>query len=80
MFDPLNPDKDTLASKQWNRKDRMDTEFWLMQKLSHVMHKANFHELSQSTITEALADHSSEGVVVKMIFVTSYLKSSIFSM
>lgn len=65
LFDPINPDKDTIATRQWNRRERLDNEFWLMQNLSHVMEKANFHELNKAVIERALKEHqSTEGVLV----------------
>ncbi|XP_074644094.1 transmembrane protein 143-like isoform X2 [Tubulanus polymorphus] len=67
LFDPINPDKDTITTRQWNQRERIDNEFWLLQKLSHIMEKANFHELAKPTIHKALAEHSTrEGVMVSV--------------
>ena len=46
-------------------KDRLDNEFWLLQKLATVMEKANFHELSKPLVQQSLAGHlSREGIIV----------------
>ena len=65
MFDPINPDKDTISTRQWSRRERLDNEFWLLQSLEDVMQKANFHELSRPTVLGALEEHQArEGVRV----------------
>ncbi|XP_041377097.1 transmembrane protein 143-like [Gigantopelta aegis] len=67
MFDPINPDKDTIQTRQWSRHERLDNEFWLLQSLEDVMQKANFHELSRPTVIGALEEHQSrEGVRVSV--------------
>ncbi|XP_033113132.1 transmembrane protein 143-like [Anneissia japonica] len=67
LFDPLNPDKDTISSQQLSKQEKMDSEFWLLQKLSSVMEKANFHELPKHQVDEALAIHAAgEGVMVSV--------------
>ena len=65
LFDPLNPDKETITSRQWNRRERLDNEFWLIQKLGGIMEKANFYAIPKTTVTKALAEHSTaEGLIV----------------
>lgn len=59
LFDPISPDKDTIATRQYSRDDRLDSEFWLMQRLSHVMEKANFHELTDVEVKAKLKDKES---------------------
>ncbi|XP_066296653.1 transmembrane protein 143-like [Branchiostoma lanceolatum] len=67
LFDPLNPDKDTISTRQWNRKERAENEFWLMQKLAIVMEKANFHELPKPVVEVALQEHQAgDGVMVRV--------------
>ena len=58
LFDPINPDKDTVATRQYNRRERLDNEFWLVQKLAGVMERANFHELPKATVHRALSEHN----------------------
>ncbi|XP_078615777.1 transmembrane protein 143-like [Branchiostoma floridae x Branchiostoma japonicum] len=67
LFDPLNPDKDTISTRQWNRKERAENEFWLLQKLAIVMEKANFHELPKPVVEVALQEHQAgDGVMVRV--------------
>ncbi|XP_070574302.1 transmembrane protein 143-like [Ptychodera flava] len=67
LFDPINPDKDTVATREWKRRERLDNEFWLLQKLGHVMEKANFHELAKAVVEAALNEHTAEeGVKVSV--------------
>lgn len=66
LFDPINPDKDTIQTRQWNRKERLDMEFWLLQRLDDIVEKANFHELPKSTLDRAMEEHDSEGVRVSV--------------
>jgi hypothetical protein len=65
LFDPINPDKDTIQTRKWTRREKLDNEFWLLQRLEDIMEKANFHELSETTIRKAMDEHDvSEGVRV----------------
>ncbi|XP_048750312.1 transmembrane protein 143-like [Ostrea edulis] len=66
LFDPVNPDKDTMPSQRFTRTERLDNEFWLLQKLEDVMEKANFHKLSDDTVTKALQEHTNQGIRVKV--------------
>ncbi|XP_022097550.1 transmembrane protein 143-like [Acanthaster planci] len=67
LFDPVNPDQDTMATRFWRKKDVLDSEFWLLRKLAIVMGKANFQELPKSVVEKALAEHvSGEGVSVSV--------------
>ena len=56
-----------MKTREWNRRDRLDNEFWLLQQLAGVMEKANFHEVPQAVITRSLAEHSSHNVIVGVI-------------
>ncbi|XP_076332714.1 transmembrane protein 143-like [Tachypleus tridentatus] len=67
LFDTLNPDKDTVDTKQVPLRDRLDKEFWLLQKLAIIMEKANFYELPGHIVQAALKEHGTEtGVKVKV--------------
>ncbi|XP_033754224.1 transmembrane protein 143-like [Pecten maximus] len=57
MFDPLNPDKDTIQTRKWNKAERVDNEFWLTQRLEKIMEKANFHELPKTVLAKAMEEH-----------------------
>lgn len=66
LFDPINPDKDTMETRQWNPRERQDNEFWLIQRLEDIMEKANFHELPQPLVDKAMQEHTvSDGVRVR---------------
>lgn len=66
LFDPINPDKDTAETRQWTRRERLDNEFWLLQKLQDIMERARFRELEKSEVHQMLAEHgSNEGVRVR---------------
>ncbi|XP_013062063.2 transmembrane protein 143-like [Biomphalaria glabrata] len=67
LFDPINPDKDTLKTREWTRNDKLDNEFWLLQQLQDVMKKANFHELPAEKVEQFLRQHKAqEGVIVSV--------------
>ena len=67
LFDPINPDKDTLSTRNLSRKERLDNEFWLLNRLASVMSKANFNELDRETIEKAMKEHEAyEGVLVSV--------------
>ena len=65
LFDPINPDKDTVQTRKWSPRERQDNEFWLLQRLDDIMEKANFHELPKSVVKKAMEEHdAAEGVRV----------------
>ncbi|XP_053391505.1 transmembrane protein 143-like [Mercenaria mercenaria] len=67
LFDPINPDKDTIETRKWNPRERQDNEFWLLQRLEDIMEKANFHELPEDVVNKALEEHEvSDGVRVSV--------------
>ncbi|KAL8603060.1 hypothetical protein ACOMHN_015625 [Nucella lapillus] len=67
LFDPINPDKDTVQTRKVSRRERLDNEFWLLQQLEDVMERANFHELEKSQVLKFLAEHEAqEGVRVSV--------------
>lgn len=57
LYDPLNPDKETLVTRYIGTKEREDREFHLLQKLGKVLHKAGFYELPNQDVLEALKEH-----------------------
>ena len=68
LFDPINPDKETISTQRINKKDLLDNEFWLLQKLGGVMACANFHELPRKFVENALKEHDARhGVKVKIL-------------
>ncbi|XP_076470686.1 transmembrane protein 143-like [Babylonia areolata] len=67
LFDPINPDKDTVQTRKVSRREKLDNEFWLLQQLEDVMEKANFFELEKSQVLKFLEEHEAqEGVRVSV--------------
>ena len=67
LYDPLNPDKETLVTRFIGTKERQDREYLLLQKLSKVLDKAGFYELPHESVQEALKEHDiGDGVLVKV--------------
>ncbi|KAK3086186.1 hypothetical protein FSP39_014907 [Pinctada imbricata] len=67
LFDPINPDKDTIQTRKWTLRERLDNEFWLIQRLCAVTERANFHELSPKALQKAMKEHdATEGVRVSV--------------
>ena len=67
LYDPLNPDKETMAFGNMSKNEKLDNEFWLLQKLSGLLDKAHFYELPKSIIDKALEEHAAyEGVMVSV--------------
>ena len=65
LFDPINPDKDTIATRELNRREKLDNEFWLLQKLEAIMEKANFKMLPKEEVKKSLEEHKARnGVIV----------------
>jgi hypothetical protein len=74
LFDPLNPDKDTIETRKWNPRERQENEFWLLQRLDDLMQKANFHELPDEIVNKALEEHVvSDGVRVGILYIYLHL-------
>ncbi|XP_028392296.1 transmembrane protein 143-like isoform X2 [Dendronephthya gigantea] len=67
LYDPLNPDKETLVTRYIGTKERQDREYLLLQKLNNVLYKAGFYELPQEAVQQALKEHDiGDGVLVKV--------------
>ncbi|XP_067936849.1 transmembrane protein 143-like [Watersipora subatra] len=67
LFDPLSPDKDTVSTRMLTNQERLDNEFWLLQRLSQIMEKANFYELTEAEIKNKMSEHEHhEGVKVSV--------------
>lgn len=72
LYDPLDPDKDTLAQHRLTRNEELDHEFWLLRQLGRVLEKANFQRLPHHMICEEMREHdTNEGVRVS-VNVNSY--------
>ncbi|ESO10858.1 hypothetical protein HELRODRAFT_167362 [Helobdella robusta] len=56
LYDPLNPDNTTLASRAFTSKELLDREFWFLQKFSYHLDKAGFTEIDKGDLLEMLAE------------------------
>jgi len=56
-----------LTLQKTSKKERLDNEFWLLEKLSNVLDKAHFYELPVEDVHEALKEHDAgDGVLVSV--------------
>lgn len=77
LFDPINPDKDTIQTRVWTRQERLDKEYLVLQRLEDILEKANFSELPPSMVNKALEEHSiGDGIKVNKKNQTSYLREN----
>eukprot|EP00058_Branchiostoma_floridae_P008591 XP_002594079.1 hypothetical protein BRAFLDRAFT_68480 [Branchiostoma floridae] len=80
MFDPVNPDKETVATRHMTEHERVENEFFLIQKLSSLIKKASYIELPRHVVVEALKDHVSENGVMRLVLVMASLEIPILLM
>ena len=61
LFNPLNPDDETLDTRRVSYRDRLDNEYWLLQKIHDLLQRANFTELPRHLLLDKsiLHHHSS---------------------
>jgi hypothetical protein len=57
LFNPLNPDNETLENRRVSYRDRLDNEYWLLQKINDLLHQANFKELSRDILLNKFILH-----------------------
>lgn len=57
LFNPLNPDNETLENRRISYRDRLDNEYWLLQKIDDLLHQANFTELSRDILVNRFLLH-----------------------
>lgn len=63
----MNPDKETIVADRMSNNERLDNEFWLLQKLSKLLEKAHFYELPREQVEAVMCEHAVfEGVVVSV--------------
>lgn len=67
LYENLDPDRDTIKTKQLSRQELLDAEYWLLQRVSRLLEKANYFEIQKPRLHDLLKTHStSEGVVVSV--------------
>jgi hypothetical protein len=57
LFDPLNPDNETLDNRRVSYHDRLDNEYWLLQKINDLLYRANFKELPRDILVNKFILH-----------------------
>lgn len=57
LYDVMDPDKDTVVTRQLNRKQLLDTERQLLLQVERLLEKANYFQVSPSLIPD-IADQS----------------------
>ena len=61
----LDPDKDTIQVRQVTRKELIDDEYWLLQKLESLLYKANYFKIPRDQTLFLIKEHEAgEGVSV----------------
>ena len=66
LYDSLDPDKDTIKTKRLTKKELLDQEYWLLQKVDWLLEKANYFEVPESQLAELLQDHDAQGLRVSV--------------
>lgn len=67
LYDPLDPDKDTIPTRKPFKAEVLEQEFFLLHHLARMLTKGNFHRLPQSEVHQALKEHQiGEGVCVSV--------------
>ncbi|CAF1311894.1 unnamed protein product [Adineta steineri] len=57
LFNPLNPDNETLDNRRVSYRDRLDNEYWLLQKINDLLYRANFTELPRNILLDKFILH-----------------------
>ncbi|CAF1162371.1 unnamed protein product [Rotaria sordida] len=57
LFNPLNPDNETIDGRRISYRDRLDNEYWLLQKINDLLHRANFTELPRNVLLDKFIHH-----------------------
>jgi hypothetical protein len=57
LFNPLNPDNETLDNRRVSYRDRLDNEYWLLQKINDLLYRANFTELPRHVLLDKFILH-----------------------
>lgn len=62
LFNPLNPDNETLDNRRASYRDRLDNEYWLLQKINDLLQRANFKELSRDILLDKFIHHENSNL------------------
>ena len=66
LYDPVDPDKDTIRTQQMTKKEMLDNEYWLLQRVEKLLDKSNFFKIPNSQLCYVLQEHDMEGIRVRV--------------
>ncbi|CAF1098545.1 unnamed protein product [Rotaria sp. Silwood1] len=68
LFKPLNPDNEIIDHYRISYRDRLDNEYWLLEKIDDLLHRSNFIELPRNILLEKfiIQDNSSSSTNVNI--------------
>jgi hypothetical protein len=58
LFDPINPDNETVENRRVAYRDRLENEYWLLQKIDNLLHRANFTEVPRDVLLDKFLLHN----------------------
>lgn len=62
----MDPDKDTYQSRVLSRKEVLDNEYYLLQRVEKILDKANFFEIPREKLLSQLHDRDTSGVIISV--------------
>ena len=62
----MDPDKDTYQTTELSRKQVLDNEYLLLQKVEKLLEKANFFEIPRDELLSLLHDRDTSGIIVSV--------------
>lgn len=68
MYDPINPDRETLEQPSLTEPQRLSNEQEVLRALEPLLAQANFSPLSEDTLAYALVVHHPQDVVQVLVF------------
>jgi hypothetical protein len=66
LYDPLDPDKDTLKTKALSRQQTLDNEYWLLHKISILVNLANYTEIPAARLAVVFQEHEAAGLRISV--------------
>lgn len=66
LYDAMDPDKDTHQVRVVSRKEILDNEYYLLQRVEKLLDKANFFEIPRRQLLSLLHDRDTSGIIVSV--------------
>ena len=66
LYDAIDPDKDTFQTRQLSKKEVLDREYSLLQKVGNLLEMANFTEIPREELLTMLHDRDTSGITVSV--------------